>query len=88
MSIPAEAVPVALALARLGIDIAEGKVNSVGDAARSLVGLGLQLVPREELHRYLTTFGRESAEIAADIAEVAKFGFPTDPLDEEDEDAP
>jgi hypothetical protein len=81
MSLPADALPIALALARLGIDAAEGKIGSVGDVARSLVGLGLQLVPREELHLYLTTFGRDSAEIAADVAEAMKF----DTL-EEDED--
>jgi hypothetical protein len=71
---PAEIVPIALAIARLGIDAADGEIDSVGDVARSLVGLGLQLVPRDELQRYLTEFGIVRGELAADIAEEAKFG--------------
>lgn len=74
MSFPTVAAPIALAIARLGIDAAEGNVHSVGDVARSLIGLGLQIVPREELYRYLSEFGAESAEAAADTAEAAKFG--------------
>ena len=85
MSLPTAAIPVALALARLGIDLAEGKVSSIGDAARALVGLGLQLVPREELQRYLTEGGAERADIMADIAESAKFDSFPDPLDEDEE---
>lgn len=84
MGIPAEAIPAALALARLGIDAAEGKVGSVGDIARSLVGIGLQIVPHDELQRYLTEGAVARAEIAADVAQVGKFGFPTDPLDEDE----
>jgi len=84
MSIPSEVLPVALALARLGIDAAEGKIQSVGDVARSLVGIGLQLVPRDELQRYLSEAGVMRAEIAADIAESAKFAAFSDPLDDEE----
>ncbi len=84
MSLPEAAIPVALALARLGIDLAEGKIDSVGDAARSLVGLGLKLVPHDELQKYLTEAGRIRGEIAADIAESAKFDKLSDPLDEDE----
>jgi hypothetical protein len=64
---------VALAIARLGIDAAEGKIDSAGDVARSLVGLGLDLVPHDELQRYLTEAGVARAESVADLAESVKF---------------
>ncbi len=72
-------------IARLVADIAEGKINSAGDVARSLVGIGLALVPRDELQRYLSEGAVARAEIVADIAESAKFTFRGDPLDELDE---
>ncbi len=60
--------------ARLTADVLEGKYGTPRDAARAIVGLGLTLVPREELIAYLTEEGREAGELAADIAETTKFG--------------
>ncbi len=61
-------------LARLVADVADGKIHSVEDVARSLIGIGLALVPRDELQRYLTESGVARAEDAADVAEDLKFG--------------
>lgn len=71
--LPAIAIPLGLELARLGIDAAEGRVSSAGDVARRLLGIGVQIVPHEELSAYLTELGITLAEAAANQAEAAKF---------------
>lgn len=73
MSAADVAVPVALAIVELGIDALRGR-TSPSDAARRIVGVGLQLVPRDELASYLTQEGVLVAELAADAASRAKFG--------------
>ncbi len=77
-------LPIGLELAKLGIDVAMGKRPTPTEIARETVDLVLRMVPREELIAYLTEGGVMRAEIAADVAETAKFGFVTDPLDEDD----
>ncbi len=77
-------LPIGLELAKLGVEVAMGKRPTPTEVARETVDLVLRLVPREELIAYLTEGGVVRAEIAADVAETAKFGFITDPLDEDD----
>jgi hypothetical protein len=72
------------ALVRLAGDALEGKLRTPADVARSIVGIGLTLVPHTELQAYLTEAGIERGEIMADIAEVAKFSPFKDPLDEDE----
>jgi len=101
MSLPSWAVPVGLELARLGIEAAQGKAPSATSVARSIVGLGLQLVPREELIAFLSEDGIARGELAVDIAEAAKFDgasgvhrslerddINSPDLDDDDEDGP
>ncbi len=84
MSVPAW-VPIAgAALARLAADALDGKLQTPGDVARSLVGVGLSLVPADELRGYLTEGAAMRGELAADIAEDVKFRPQIDPLDEDD----
>lgn len=66
-------VPLGIAIGQLGLDAAAGRLSK-SDAARQLIGLGLQLVPRDELIAYLTPTGAESAEFVANVAEREKFG--------------
>lgn len=70
---PAQTIPIAIAIARLGVDAADGRIDSPSNIARALIGLGLRLVPREELQAYLTDDGIARAELAADAAEAVKF---------------
>ncbi len=63
---------VALALVELGVDAARGRLTP-SEAARRLVGVGLDMVPRSELIAYLTPTGVAAAELLADVAEAAKF---------------
>lgn len=72
-SVPAWAVPVGIELIRLGADALDGQLDTPAAAAKRLVGLGLRMVPREELIGFLTEGAVMRAEIAADIAEDAKF---------------
>ncbi|MCL2777619.1 MAG: hypothetical protein FWD73_06410 [Polyangiaceae bacterium] len=69
-------IPVAIieGIARLLGDIQAGKIGGSGDAARKLVGLGLDLVPVEELRNYLTEEDMQRAERIADTLEHEKFG--------------
>ena len=72
-------VPVAVpAIANLIAKIARGELRSNGDVARELVGVGMQLVPYDELRGYLTETGKARGEIVADVAEMAKFGVDED----------
>lgn len=50
MSVPASVV---LALAELGAEVARGQVPAAAELAKRLVGLGLELVPVEELRQHL-----------------------------------
>lgn len=59
---------------RIGVDALEGQAPSAADVARAIVGVGLDLVPVEELRGYLTDEARRRGELAADVAEAAKFG--------------
>ncbi len=65
-------LPVAIAIGQLGLDAAAGRLGK-SDAARRLIGLGLQLVPREELLAYLSPAGAATAEFVADVAEAERF---------------
>lgn len=63
----------AQALARIGIiaaKIAAGDVSVVRDIAK----LGLDLAPVDLLKQHLDDEARERGELAADAAELAKFG--------------
>jgi hypothetical protein len=60
-------------LVRLGADIIAGDVTDGLAAARSLVGVALDLVPVEELRQYLTEGDRARADLAADMIEEAKL---------------
>lgn len=58
---------------RIGLDVIEGQAPSPADVARAIVGIGLDLVPVEELRSYLTEEARRRGELAADAAEAIKF---------------
>lgn len=55
------------------IELVRGKAPA-GDIARRAVGLGLDLVPVEELRGYLHEESQRRANAIADAAEAAKFG--------------
>jgi hypothetical protein len=58
---------------RLIEGIANGTMKNPADVARAALGIGLAAVPRAELIAYLTEEAREDGELAADIAERAKW---------------
>lgn len=60
-------------IVRLGADALDGSIDP-HQAARTLVSAGLDMVPVEDLKRYLEEDARARAELAADAAELAKFG--------------
>lgn len=72
MSVPIEP-RTGILLVRLGADIIAGDVTDGLAAARSLVGVALDLVPVEELRQYLTEGDRARADLAADMIEEAKL---------------
>lgn len=64
-------------LARLVIDIIEGRVRNPGDVARSLLGTALDLVPpeeHEELRHYLDDEARRRQDTRFEASKDAKFG--------------
>lgn len=64
-------------LARLVIDIAEGRIREPMDVARSLLGTALDLVPPEEhesLRQYLTDESRKRQDAQFETEKDAKFG--------------
>lgn len=65
MSVPTKVVS---SLMRLGADVVDGDLSTADQVARRLVGLGLELVPVDELRKHL------DAEAAARIdAEVDAY---------------
>ena len=60
--------------AQLVADIMGGRLTNYADIARRLVGLGLDLVPVEQLRIYLDEADRARAEHLANLAQMAKFG--------------
>lgn len=64
---------IAIKVVRLAADIIDGSIPSPSEIARSLVGIGLDLVPVEELRGHLDAAAVARAEAAADAAEAIKF---------------
>lgn len=60
-------------LTELAMSITAGTIT-VAEAARKLIGIGLDLVPVEDLKAFLTDEARKRADLAADLAEDVKFG--------------
>lgn len=63
----------AATLARLAADVMDGTLSSAADVARALVGIGLELVPVEELKQYLTEEARKRQDVAFEAAKLAKW---------------
>ena len=64
-------------LARLVIDIVEGRIRNPGDVARSLLGTALDLVPPDEhegLRDHLDDEARRRQDARFEAAKDAKFG--------------
>jgi hypothetical protein len=82
----APAVPL---LVKLLSEVFDGGLKP-GDVARRIVGIGLAVVPHDELARYLTDAGRDRGDLIADIAEQAKFDddLSSPELDDEDSKGP
>lgn len=69
-------------LARLVIDIVEGRIRNPGDVARSLLGTALDLVPPEEhenLRQYLEDEARKRQDAQFEAEKDAKFGPESEP---------
>lgn len=64
---------IASKVVRLAADILDGAATP-GSVARTLVGIGLDVVPVEELRGHLDAAAVARAEAAADAAEAIKFG--------------
>ncbi len=74
MMFPTELFPPIVSLIRLGADAIDGRLQTPEQLARALVNIGLDLVPVDELKRYLTEHAKFRAELLADGAEAKKFG--------------
>lgn len=68
------AVARALEIVAFGIDLAQGRVADPAVIGRKLAGYALDFVPVDDLREYLTEEARRRADLAADLAEKAKFG--------------
>jgi hypothetical protein len=66
-------MPAIIGLLELVVGAAKGLISE-SDAARKVVGIGLDLVPADELRNHLDAEDAARAELAADLAERAKFG--------------
>ena len=73
MSAEATVIRAIAALVRAGADALDGDSVSAADVARSIIGLGLDLVSVEELREYLDDEARRRADLAAEVAEQLKF---------------
>ena len=60
-------------LLRLGADVLEGRVLDGTGLTRALIGLGLDLVPVDELRAHLDAEAAARARALADVAEATKF---------------
>lgn len=67
------ALPVAARLVQVAADAMTGTATPES-TARALIEQGLELVPVETLRRYLDDEAVRRANIAADLASIAKFG--------------
>jgi hypothetical protein len=67
---------VVLRIIRLGAEVLEGNIPGPGDLARELVGIGLELVPADELREHLDAADQARIETAIDVLEDAKVGRP------------
>lgn len=64
----------AATLARLVADVIEGTLPTAADVARRLMGVGLDLVPVDELREYLDDEAKKRQEALYEAAGTAKFG--------------
>lgn len=62
----------ALELARVGIDAAKGNADPIA-ITKAIIDAGLELVPVEDLRRYLDDAAIARAELAADLIEDLRF---------------
>ncbi len=74
MSPDSKVVTAGLALFDLGRAIATGAVSSAVEVARGIAAIAVTLLPVEDLHQHLDDAAAKRVEIAADLAQEAKFG--------------
>ena len=71
---PTDVLQAGLALADLGLSVARGERTSPVEVVRGIFAIAVKLLPVDDLKKHLDDAAVRRDELAADLAEEAKFG--------------